>query len=307
MNAFRRYHFLFLLLWLASGSGWVFAALDGVSFSRDIQPLLAQKCLECHGPDKQKGGLRLDVREEATKALESGEHAISPHQPDASELLRRVLSDDPDLKMPPKGDRLTSADAGTLRAWIQEGAPYSQHWAYAPLSRAPIPVVKDSAWGHNPIDRFVLARLEQEGIVPSPEADRPILIKRLYYDLIGLPPTPDQVAAFVADTAPDAYEKVIDELLRSRHFGERWGRHWLDMARYADSDGYEKDRPRPDAWHYRDWVIEAVNADMPFDQFTREQLAGDLLPGAAPGQRLATAFHRQTLTNTEGGTDQEQF
>ncbi len=307
MSAFRRYHLLFLLLWLVSSSGWVFAAPDGVSFSRDIQPLLAQKCLECHGPDKQKGGLRLDIREDATKALESGERAISPHRPDASELLRRVLSDDPDLKMPPKGDRLTSAAADSFRAWIREGAPYSQHWAYAPLSRAPIPVVKDSAWGHNPIDRFVLARLEQDGIVPSPEAERPILIKRLYYDLIGLPPTPAQVAAFIADTAPDAYEKVIDELLRSRHFGERWGRHWLDMARYADSDGYEKDRPRPDAWHYRDWVIEAVNADMPFDQFTREQLAGDLLPGAAPGQRLATAFHRQTLTNTEGGTDQEQF
>ena len=183
----------------------------------------------------------------------------------------------------------------------------SDHWAFQPIQNPPPPQVKNAAWVRNDLDRFVLARLEKAGIAPSPEADRYTLIKRLSYDLLGLPPTPEETDAFVADSSEDAYAKLVDRLLESPHFGERWGRHWLDKARYADSDGYEKDRPRPNAWRYRDWVIEAINADMPFDQFTREQLAGDLLKDATPMQQLATAFHRQTLTNTEGGTDQEEF
>ena len=209
--------------------------------------------------------------------------------------------------MPPEGDALKPAQIELLRRWIEQGGDFTEHWAYQPIENPPRPQLKNKDWVRNPIDEFVLARLEKLKIEPSPEAPKATLIKRLYYDLIGLPPTPDEVDAFVNDQAPDAYEALVDRILQSKHFGERWGRHWLDKARYADSDGYEKDRPRPNAWRYRDWVINAINEDMPFDQFTIEQLAGDLLPNANKNQLLATAFHRQTLTNTEGGTDKEQF
>ena len=276
---------------IALSNCWFAAAADEARFATDIQPLFAQKCLECHGPDKQKGDLRLD---------QAGEL-------DGKELIHRITTDDTDDRMPPKGDALSASEVSALKSWIGAGAKFEQHWAYAPQSTDPPPAVNDKAWVRNPIDQYVLANLEERDIAPSPEADRYTLIKRLYYDLIGLPPTPEQVDAFVNDKAEDAYAKLVQQLLGSNHFGERWGRHWLDMARYADSDGYEKDRPRPNAWNYRDWVINAVNDDMPFDQFTVEQLAGDLLPEPTDMQRLATAFHRQTLTNTEGGTDQEQF
>ena len=223
------------------------------------------------------------------------------------DLVARVTSEDPDERMPPKGPRLSETEVAALRQWIAEGARFKQHWAYAPLRQDPPPTVKNEKWAQNPIDRFVLARLEKEGIAPSPPAGRPALIKRLHYDLTGLPPTPEEVDAFVNDASPEAYSKLVDRLLASPHFGERWGRHWLDAARYADSDGYEKDNNRPLAWHYRDWVINAINRDLPMDQFTIEQLGGDLLPGATPEQKIATAFHRQTLTNTEGGADKEEF
>ncbi|MED5199950.1 MAG: DUF1549 domain-containing protein, partial [Gemmatimonadota bacterium] len=209
--------------------------------------------------------------------------------------------------MPSKGDPLSADEIGKLKDWVASGAEFEQHWAYLPLAPGMLPEVKDAQWVRNPIDRFVLARLEKEGIKPSPRADLHILIKRLYYDLIGLPPSPAEVDAFVSDESSDAYAALVKRLLASEHFGERWGRHWLDKGRYADSDGYEKDNPRPNAWYYRSWVLKAVNADMPMDQFAIEQIAGDLLPEAAPRQRLATAFHRQTLTNTEGGADQEEF
>jgi hypothetical protein len=195
----------------------------------------------------------------------------------------------------------------STKDWVTSGAEFEQHWAYLPLSPGKRPEVEDAQRVRNPIDRFVLARLAKEGIRPSPRAERHTLIKRLCYDLIGLPPTPAEVDAFVRDDSPGAYAALVKRLLASKHFGERWGRHWLDKARYADSDGYEKDNARPDAWYYRDWVLKAVNEDMPIDQFTIEQLAGDLIPDATPRQRLATAFHRQTLTNTEGGADQEEF
>lgn len=267
------------------------AAEEEVRFATDIQPLFAQKCLECHGPDEQKADLRLD---------QAGEL-------DHDELIHRVTTDDADDRMPPKGDPLSEEEVEALKAWIAAGAKFEKHWAYEPLNSDPPPEVEDKNWPTNPIDRYVLKKLEEAGIKPAPEAEPTTQIKRLYYDLIGLPPTPEQVDAFVNDTSEDAYAKVVRQLLDSKHFGERWGRHWLDKARYADSDGYEKDRPRMNAWNYRDWVINAINDDLPFDQFTVEQLAGDLLPDATNMQRLATAFHRQTLTNTEGGTDQEQF
>jgi mono/diheme cytochrome c family protein len=274
----------------------------GATEAPDVQRIFADHCLECHGPDKSKGGLTLTSREAALKELKSGARAVVPGDLQESELIQRILTDDADDKMPPKDKKpLKPAEIDALKQWVASGAEWKVHWAYLPVQRPAAPKAG------NPIDAFVRAQLEAKKITPSPEADRYTLIRRLYYDLLGLPPTPDEADAFATDTAPDAYEKLVDRTLASPHFGERWGRHWLDRARYADSDGYEKDNARPEAWRYRDWVIEAVNRDLPFDQFTIEQLAGDLLPNATPEQKLATAFHRQTLTNTEGGADKEQF
>ena len=278
-----------------------------VRFVRDIQPIFAKHCLSCHGLDEAEGGLQFHSPETSIAAGDSGLPALVPGYPERSELIKRVTASEVELRMPPEGDRLTEDEVQQLRDWIQEGAQWETHWAYAPIDSESIHVAKDDRWGQSEIDQFVLRRLDVEGMTPSPQADKSTLIKRLYYDLIGLPPTPSQVQAFVDDPRPEAYGLLVEQLLASEHFGERWGRHWLDKARYADSDGYEKDNHRPDAWRYRDWVIHAINADMPFDQFTIEQIAGDLLPDATTMQKLATAFHRQTLTNTEGGTDQEQW
>lgn len=277
-----------------------------VDFARQVQPFFAEHCLECHGPDDEKGGLVLTTQEGALAELESGARGIVPGKPEQSEVIRRLLSNDPKQMMPPPKQRakhaVTTAQVEMLKQWIAEGAAYVAHWAYQPVRSLTPPPVSD-----HPVDAWVRQRLQQEGITPAAEADKVTLIRRVHYDLLGLPPSPEQVQAFLSDSSDLAYEAMVDRALASEHFGERWGRHWLDMARYADSDGYEKDRPRPDAWRFRDWVIRAVNEDMPFDQFTIEQLAGDLLPEATPEQVVATAFNRQTLTNTEGGTDQEQF
>jgi mono/diheme cytochrome c family protein len=287
-----------------------------VDFAASIQPIFVEHCYKCHGPDKQESGLRLDLREQAAKGGDSGPLFV-PGQSASSELARRITATDDEVRMPPPAGNskpLSPAQTSAIVEWIDQGAEWpegakarSNHWAFQPIAQPAPPAVKNEAWSRGAIDRFVLARLEGRGIAPSPEAERAMLIKRLSYDLLGLPPEPEMVDAFLRDESPDAYEKLVDRLLESPHFGERWGRHWLDMARYADSDGYEKDNPRPDAWRYRDWVIEAINADVPLDRFTIEQLAGDLLTGATASERLATAFHRQTLTNTEGGVDQEQF
>jgi mono/diheme cytochrome c family protein len=290
-----------------------------IDFARDIRPIFAKNCYACHGPEKQKSGLRLDRKREALAGGDSGA-AIEPGKSAESLLIELVAGDDPDKVMPPKGDRLTAEQVGLLRAWIDQGAvwpesadaaskgdPAKTHWAFQPIRRPSLPPVKNAAWVRSPIDAFVLAKLESLGIEPSPEADRPTLIRRLSFDLLGLPPTPEEVDRFVNDTRSDAYEQLVERLLQSPHFGERWGRHWLDLARYADSDGYEKDSPRPFAWRYRNWVIDALNRDMPFDRFTIEQLAGDLLPNATTDQKTATGFHRNTLTNKEGGVDQEEY
>jgi hypothetical protein len=291
-----------------------------IDFAQDIQPILARSCHSCHGPAKQRGGLRLD---EATAALKGGNTGvvIRPGDSQGSRLFQAIAGLDPDLKMPPEGKTpLTTEEIGHIRAWIEQGAKWpkasgpvagatvqSSHWAFQPVQRRAAPGVANRAWVRNDLDAFVLARLEAEKIAPSPEADRVTLIRRLSLDLLGLPPTPQEVSNFVLDEAPDAYEKLVDRLLSSPHYGERWGRHWLDLARYADSDGYEKDTGRPFAWRWRQWVIDALNRDLPFDEFTIEQLAGDLLPGATMEQKIATGFHRNTLTNKEGGVDQEQF
>lgn len=299
-----------MVVWAAVGGG---VALPGqppvrVDYDRDIRPILAEHCLECHSLDKAKGGLSLASRNEAMKTLKSGFQGLVSGSPESSEIFRRVTTSDADDRMPPEGrEPLKKVQVEKLRQWIAEGADWPVHWAYRPLAESSAPPVKETSWPKGELDRFVLAKLEAAGLTPSPEASRTTLIRRVHYDLLGLPPSPREIQTYLEDAEPDAYEKMVDRALASEHFGERWGRHWLDMARYADSDGYEKDRARPDAWRYRDWVIRAINADMPFDQFTVEQLAGDLLPNVTVEQVVATAFHRQTLTNTEGGADQEQF
>ena len=287
-----------------------------VDFEKDVQPLFKKFCFECHGSDKQEAGFRLDSRDAALAGGDTGE-SILPENSAESLLIRYVAGIDENVVMPPEGDKLSKTQVGILRAWIDQGAVWPEsagttvkknsHWAYQKVVRHKEPAVKNKAWVRNGIDSFVLARLEENGITPSSEADRRTLIRRVYFDLLGLPPEPKAVQAFLNNQSEEAYERLVDGLLESPHFGERWGRHWLDLARYADSDGYEKDRPRPNAWRWRSWVIKAINDDMPFNQFTVEQLAGDLLPNTTGSQKLATAFHRQTLTNTEGGTDQEQW
>jgi len=281
-----------------------------IRFNRDIRPILSSYCFQCHGPDDKKrdGDLRLDVREGAT-ADRDGTPAIVPGAPERSELWRRITSTDPDTRMPPpaaKKPPLRPDQIELLRRWIAEGAPFEGHWAFLPLADERPPEVQDSAWPREPIDRFVLARQEAARIRPSSEADRATLLRRLYLDLLGIVPSPDEIGEFVADTQPDAYERLVERLLASPHHGERWGRHWLDHARYADSHGYTIDGERTQ-WPFRDWVIRALNRDMPFDQFTLEQLAGDLLPAPSKDQLVASAFHRNTLINQEGGTDAEQF
>jgi mono/diheme cytochrome c family protein len=291
--------FVSLAILLASASA------AEVDFQGEVQPIFAEYCLECHGPNQAKGGLNLTTREGFLRALKSGAHAVVPGRPEASAMLGRMRATDPDEVMPPasKAKRPTEPEMEILRRWIEQGAVWEPHWAYRAIVRPDLPAGPET----HPVDRFVGATRRKIGLEPSPEADRATLVKRVYADLLGLPPGPEEVEAFLRDASPGAYESLVERALASPHFGERWGRHWLDQARYADSDGYEKDRPRPDAWRYRDWVIEACNADLPIDRFTIEQLAGDLLPEARPGQILATAFHRQTLTNTEGGVDQEQY
>jgi len=287
-----------------------------VDFGREVRPILASQCFSCHGPRRQDGGLRLDVRRRAMQGGDAGP-AIVPGAGANSELVRRLTTADEKHRMPLGGKPLPPAQIELIRAWIDGGAAWPDalagresardHWSFRPIRPPAVPKVKAQARVRSPIDAFVLARLEAKGLTLSPEADRPTLIRRLSLDLLGLPPTPEEVDQFVRDAAPDAYERLVDRLLASPHFGERWGRHWLDLARFGESDGYENDRIRPEAWRYRDWVIAAFNQDMPFDRFTVEQLAGDLLPDATPEQKTATGFHRNTLWNSAASADKEEF
>lgn len=285
-------------------------AQDKVDFTKDIQPVLAASCYNCHGEKMQMGNLRLDAKAIAQRTIQPG-HAAE------STLYVRVAGLNDQARMPMGGKALAPEVIDRIKRWIDEGAEWpdaasapaveiSRHWAYIPPKRAPLPQVKDGAWARNPIDRFILARLEKESLSPSPEAERPTLLRRLSLDLIGLPPTPAEVEAFVHDESPNAYEKQVERLLASPHYGERWARIWLDAARYADSDGFEKDKQRS-VWFYRDWVINAFNGDLPYDRFVIEQLAGDLLPDATQSSRVATGFLRNSMINEEGGIDPEQF
>ncbi len=281
------------------------------SFSRDIRPLLSDRCFACHGPDDQgrKGGLRLDLPEAAHAGGKSGEAAILPGNAAESEILRRMRSTDPDEMMPPPELKksLTPEQIALFEEWVADGAAYEKHWAFEAPVRPEVPPPVQTGWpARNEIDAFVQPLLAQSGLTPAPEADRAALFRRINLDLTGLPPGVEETGAFLADSSPEAYEKAVDRLLASPRYGEKWARKWLDLARYADTNGYEKDRGRT-IWPYRDWVIRALNADMPFDQFTIEQIAGDLLPDPTTDQLIATGFHRNTMQNEEGGIDPLEF
>ncbi len=276
-----------------------------VDFNRDIRPILSDRCFACHGPDAnaRKAGLRLD--EEAAAKLE----AIIAGKPDESPLLARITTTDPDDVMPPPEAHkptLNADEVETFRRWIAEGAVWANHWAFEKPTRPEPPAVKLETWVRNPVDNFVVAKLETEGLTPSGEASRETLIRRLSFDLTGLPPTPAEVDAFLTDNRPDAYERLVERLLSSPHYGELMAMNWLDGARYADTNGYQNDFNRA-MWPWRDWVINAYNENMPYDQFTVEQLAGDLLPNPTLSQQVATGFHRNNRANTEGGSIEEEW
>jgi hypothetical protein len=280
--------------------------VEPVDFNRDIRPILSDNCFTCHGPDdKQRmAGLRFDTK--AGAFAKAG--VILPGDPAASRLIARITAKDPNVKMPPpdSGHALTEKQIELVRRWVAEGAKWETLWAYLAPKRPDLPHVDNASWPRNPIDHFILARLEREGLKPQPEADRATLLRRASYDLTGLPPTPEEVDGFVADKSPDAYEKQVDRLLRSPHYGERMALEWLDLARYADTHGYHIDSHR-DMWPWRDWVIQAFNNNKPFDQFTIEQLAGDLLPKATIEQKIATGFNRNHMINFEGGAIPEEY
>ena len=300
------------------------AAVPGagrVDFGSQIAPILESRCKACHGPDLASSGLRLDNAESALKGGHSGP-VILPGNGAGSRLVRLVSGQAGNLVMPPSGERLDPGEISLLRSWIDQGAHWPEarrtetdrtagrqqdHWAFRPVRRPAPPAVERDEWVANSIDRFVLARLEQEGLEPAPEAPPATLVRRLSLDLTGLPPEPDLVDSFRSAPGADAYERLVDMLLESPHYGERWAIHWLDLSRYADTDGYEKDSERPYAWRWREWVINALNEDMPFDRFTIDQIAGDTLAGATVEQVVATGFHRNGLKNREGGVKIEQF
>ncbi|REJ69250.1 MAG: DUF1553 domain-containing protein [Planctomycetota bacterium] len=288
---------------------------EHVDFVRDVQPILEASCYDCHAGGTAEGGIRWD-RKSAFIGGDSGEVAVEPGQPEESSLIARVRGEDELMPPEDEGEPLSESQIALLERWIEQGAEWPdtaqavdegpRHWSLIKPEKHALPTTAHQDWVRNSIDPFVAARMEAEGLKPSPEADRYTLVRRLYLDIIGIPPTLDQVDRFVNDPRPDAYERLVDRLLDSRHYGERWARMWLDLARYADTQGYEKDNRRT-IHRYRDWVIGAFNRDLPFDRFTIEQMAGDMLPVPTTEQYIATAFHRNTMTNTEGGTDDEEF
>ncbi len=304
-----RYPIIFIALIVANGA-LVCQADEKISFTHQIRPILSNSCFACHGPDQahRESGLALHREESARLGGESGNRGIVSGRPDESELFRRILSTDDDERMPPAdhAPSLKPNEIELIRRWIEQGGQYDVHWSYRPIVRPELPTVRRQNWPKTGIDYFLLQRLEAAELEPAPEASPERLVRRLYLDLIGLPPTPQQVGEFAANPSDENYERMVDSLLANPGYGEHWARMWLDLARYADSQGYAEDRIRQ-IWLYRDWVIRAFNRDLPLDQFTIEQLAGDLLPNPTEDQLIATAFHRNTMTNSEGGTDDEEF
>ena len=289
------------------GAFFPFSASNAsIDFNAEIRPILNGKCISCHGGVKQNGGLSLLNEAKAFAVTESGAPAILPGDPEHSELMRRVLHTDPEMRMPLDAEPLNETHIRLLENWIKSGAQWDMHWAWVRPDSAICPPAVRTGWGYNGIDAFVWRRLREAGLKPAPEADKAPLIRRASLDLLGLPPAPEAVETFLADNSPEAYERMVDALLASPRFGERWAALWMDLSRYGDSQGYQKD-PIRHIWAYRDWLIEAFNQDMPFDRFTIEQLAGDLLDNPTHNQLIATAFHRNTMSNDEGGTDDEEF
>jgi hypothetical protein len=283
------------------------SADEPVDFARDIQPLLAKRCFSCHGPDTHEGGLRLDQPAGATALLDSGSRAIVAGNSAESQILARIASNDPDIQMPPEGPRLTTAQADAIRRWIDRGAEWKEHWAFRPPSRPTVPSLTDGRQSiSNPIDAFIRDGLSRRGLPPPPQADRRTLIRRVTFGLAGLPPTEQEVGDFLADQSPDAWEKVVDRLLASPHYGEQWARHWLDLVRYADTNSFERDGDKPHAWRYRDYVIRSFNDDKPYDRFITEQIAGDELPEPTNDAYIATGYYRLGVWDDEPA-DREQF
>ncbi len=270
----------------------VVAAQEPATFPHDIKPLLARRCFSCHGPNTHEGGLRLDKPESAVAELDSGQRAIVPGKIDESELIARVTATDESERMPPTGKPLTSTEVDQLKHWIASGAKYEKHWAFVPPQRHSPPEVANPDWAQNPIDAFVLAKLEQNKLEPAPPADRRTLARRAYFGVTGLPPTNEQLQTFLADGASDAWPRLVDSLLASPHFGEQWARHWLDLVRFAETNSFERDGLKPNAWKYRDYVIRSFNDDKPYDQFVREQLAGDELDHVTDDSIIATGYYR---------------
>jgi hypothetical protein len=290
----------------AAASGEAVVLPAQVEFNRDIRPILSDKCYKCHGPGTQEADLRFDLEASAKSVLATGGTAIIPGKPDASDMMAYIQSDDPDIRMPRKAEPLSTREIKLLEKWIAQGAKWQGHWSFERPVRSALPAVTQKTWVRNPIDNFVLAKLEAEGLSPSKEADRATWLRRASLDLIGLPPTAEEIDAFNADRSATAYEKVVDRLLASPRYGERMAYPWLEASRYADSNGYQSDGERH-MWRWRDWVIDAFNSNMPFDRFTIEQLAGDLLPKATQDQVIATGFNRNHRGNSEGGIIPEEF
>jgi hypothetical protein len=297
----------FVIVAGAAFATWPLFSHDRVDFSRDIRPILNQNCVSCHGGVRQKNGVSFIYREDALGKGKSGRPTIVPGDPDASEFIVRIISSDPEARMPYHAPPLPPQQITLLRRWIKEGAQWQDHWTFVAPKTQPLPQVKQTAWVRQPLDRFILARLEKESLQPSQEADKARLLRRASFDLTGLPPTAEELSAYMADLSPNAYEKQIDRLLGSSAYGERWASMWLDLARYADTKGYEADRDRLGVFPYRNWVIQAFNRNLPYDEFVTVQLAGDLRPNPTFDDLIATSFHRQTPNNEEDGTDNEEF
>ncbi len=285
-----------LAVWLTATSA---PAQTQVDFSRDVRPILAKRCFHCHGPSDSEAGLRLDDATSIRSELDSGAHAVVPGKPEASELIARVSADDESIRMPPEGKPLTEREVDILRRWIAAGAPWEQHWAFQPMTNPEVPAVNDAAWVKTPIDAFIRHKLEQRGLRPSERASKLSLLRRAYFDLIGLPPSAAEIESFLADDSPDAFEKVVDRLLESEHYGEKWARHWLDVVRFAETNSFERDGRKPHAWRFRDYVIRSFNADKGYDRFLREQLAGDEFPDPTPDDIIATGYYRLGLWDDE--------